>query len=311
MRISVVVPVYNGEESLAELLERLHAVLATAVDDYEVILVDDGSADGSWARILELREASDKVRGMTMMRNFGQHNALLAGIRAARHEVIVTMDDDLQHRPEEIPALLAGLDGADLVYGKAVEEEHGFLRSLSSRLVKASLAISLGVGSARSISAFRAFRTPLREVFNSNDAFVSLDVLLSWATTRVHEVAVPMDERRFGSSAYTFRKLVRHSLNMVTGYSALPLRLVSYLGFAFAVMGFGLFLFVILRWMFSGSPVAGFTFLAAMTASFSGATMLAIGVLGEYVGRMHFRSMQRPMFLVRETTDADRVVDAE
>ena len=137
----------------------------------------------------------------------------------------------------------------------------------------------------------------------TDDAFPSIDVLLSWTTTRTTQIGVEMDDRKYGRSHYNFRRLVRHSLNMVTGYSTGPLRLVTLVGFAFAFFGLGLFLFVIVRWFIFGSTVAGFTFLAAIISSFSGAQMLAIGILGEYVGRIHFRSMRRPMFLVRTTTD--------
>jgi undecaprenyl-phosphate 4-deoxy-4-formamido-L-arabinose transferase len=211
------------------------------------------------------------------------------------------MDDDLQHRPEEIAALVAPLADplADLVYGVAVEEEHGLLRSSASRLVKGALAIA-GVPNARSVSAFRAFRTNLREGFEHvADPFVSLDVVLSWTTTAVRRVDVQMDRRTVGSSSYTLRALMRHAFNMVTGYGTVPLKLVTWLGIACSVFGFGLLLFVLVSFVRGEVQVAGFTTLASMIALFSGAMMLSIGILGEYLGRLHFRSMQRPTFLVR------------
>ena len=302
--VSVVVPVFNSYRSLPELAERVAQALTPVTRAYELVFVDDGSRDTSWDVIMKLAREDRRVHGLVLSRNFGQHNALLAGIRAANYEIVVTMDDDLQHRPEEIPRLLAELtQDVDLVYGTPVEEEHGFWRSFCSRSVKAALATSLGASNARSISAFRAFRTSLRDGFMTDDAFPSIDVLLSWTTTRTTQIGVEMDDRKYGRSHYNFRRLVRHSLNMVTGYSTGPLRLVTLVGFAFAFFGLGLFLFVIVRWFIFGSTVAGFTFLAAIISSFSGAQMLAIGILGEYVGRIHFRSMRRPMFLVRTTTD--------
>jgi hypothetical protein len=218
-----------------------------------------------------------------------------------RHDITVTMDDDLQHRPEEIAALVAPLADplVDMVYGVATEEEHGFFRSLASRVVKGALAMA-DVPNARSVSAFRAFRTNLREGFEHvADPFVSLDVVLSWTTTAVRRVDVRMDQRTVGSSSYTLRALVRHAFNMVTGYGTVPLKLVTWLGVACSVFGFGLLVFVLVSFIRGEVQVAGFTTLASMIALFSGAMMLSIGILGEYLGRLHFRSMQRPTFLVR------------
>src|SRR3954466_3236736 len=134
---SVVIPVYHSAEILPELIERLETVLAPAFAWFEVILVNDGSRDRSWAVIAELAGRHDWVTGIDLMRNYGQHNALLCGIRAARGELTITLDDDLQHRPEDIPALLALLDpSTDVVYGTAREEQHGLLRDTASRLTK-------------------------------------------------------------------------------------------------------------------------------------------------------------------------------
>jgi glycosyltransferase involved in cell wall biosynthesis len=154
-----------------------------------------------------------------LARNYGQHNALVAGVRAARHDVVVTMDDDLQHPPEEVPRLLAELtEDVDLVYGIAREEEHGVLRSLASRAVKAGMSGAMGVNNAKQVSAFRAFRTFLRNGFDLvNGPHVCVDVALSWGTTRVAAVEVRMDERAEGDSGYTFKTLVRHTMNMVLG----------------------------------------------------------------------------------------------
>jgi undecaprenyl-phosphate 4-deoxy-4-formamido-L-arabinose transferase len=299
--VSVVVPVYNSEESLQELIERLEAALGPATSTFEVVLVDDGSRDRSWSVIEDLATRHRRIRGLRLMRNYGQHNALLAGIRAARHEVIVTMDDDLQHRPEDIMTLVAALsDNVDLVYGTSIDEEHGAWRNVSSKVVKTSMASAVGNEMARMASAFRAFRGELRRAFaETSDPFVSIDVLLSWATVRISSVKVQMDTRRYGKSGYTFRKLVRHSINMMTGYSSVPLRLVTYVGFGFAFMGLIVLGYVLIRFAITDNSVPGFPFLASIVAIFSGAQLFALGVLGEYLGRMHFRSMQRPPFTVR------------
>lgn len=304
MRISVVIPCYRSSSTIPELVAQLHHTLGaetgSPVTDYEVILVVDGSPDDT-ATVARALADHVKVRCVELRRNYGQHNALLAGVLRARFEVIVTMDDDLQHRPDQIAPLIEPLrDGSvDLVYGVAEEEEHGFWRSLASRAVKRGLGAS-GVPSARDVSAFRAFRRELSEVFAGvNDPFVSMDVLLSWATTAVRRVVVRMDERQVGASNYSLRSLVRHTLNMVTGYSTIPLRAVAWIGAFCALLGVALFTFVVIKFIAGEITVAGWTTLASMIAIFSGAQMISLAVLGEYVGRLHTRSMQRPTFVVR------------
>lgn len=306
--VSVVIPCYRSRSTLPTLVQRIHASLGGCVDDYEVILVVDGSPDDTYAMARDLeREDPEHVRAVLLRRNYGQHNALLAGVVRARHGVVVTMDDDLQHRPEEIGKLLAPLSDplVDLVYGVPVTEEHGFWRSLASRAVKRGLAAAQ-VENARHVSAFRAFRTDLRDGFaHVADAFASLDVLLSWTTTGVRRADVEMDVRTEGESAYNLPKLLRHTFNMVTGYGTLPLRVVSWLGMACGFLGLVLLGVVLWKFLSGETTVAGYTTLASMIALFSGAQMLSIGVLGEYIGRLHFRSMQRPTYLVRVDGRAD------
>lgn len=297
----MVIPCYKSSDTLEPLVERIHASLEARGVDYEVVLVVDGSPDDTWDVVRRLAK-DDRVRGIELMRNYGQHNALLAGIQSAEHDLIVTMDDDLQHPPEQIPRLLDALgDDIDLVYGVAKVEEHGFWRNLASRAVKSAMAITLGVDHARQISAFRAFRSDLRSPFlNVEDAFVSIDVILSWVTTRIASIEVEMERRAEAESNYNVRALFRHALNMVTGYSITPLKLVTMLGLVTALVGF-LALVVVLVLYFTGSTeVAGFTTLASMVALFAGAQMAAIGILGEYLGRLHFRSMHRPTFVIRD-----------
>lgn len=300
--VTVVVPVYNGSASVRELADRVHATLSATVK-WELIFVVDGSPDDSWQVVNELVLEYPEVRGIDLFRNFGQHNALLAGIRAARHDVIVTMDDDLQHRPEMIPILLQAMDDdVDLVYGTSPEPEHDAWRNLTSRLAKAAMGFTIGGRMARDSGAFRAFRTSLRSGFEFvNDSYVSIDVLLSWVTTRYRAVSTPMDQRESGSSNYTVRKLLRHSLNMVTGYSSRPLRLVAWLGFGFALFGTAALAFVLIRYFTGGTEVPGFAFLASLISILAGAQLFGLGLIGEYLGRLHFRSMQRPTYVIRAT----------
>jgi glycosyltransferase involved in cell wall biosynthesis len=308
--LSVVVPVYNGQQTLADLIHRLRPVLADVASAYEVILVNDGSRDGSWPVIQQLVEEYPFVRGLDLMRNYGQHNALLAGIQAAQHDVIVTLDDDLQNPPEEIPKLLDKLgEGFDVVYGTPQRQRHGLWRDLASTITKLTLQGAMGAQTARSVSAFRAFRTQVREAFSSYQSpFVSVDVLLTWGTTRFAAVSVRHDPRQVGQSNYTFRKLVTHALNMMTGFSTWPLQVASLVGFGFTLFGVGVFAYVIGRYLVLGYSIAGFPFLASIIAIFSGAQLFALGIMGEYLARMHFRMMERPTYAIRESAKSGKTV---
>jgi undecaprenyl-phosphate 4-deoxy-4-formamido-L-arabinose transferase len=304
--LSVVVPVYNSEDSLPLLLERLEPVLTARSRTFEVVLVNDGSRDRSWDVICQLTRRYPWVRGISLMRNYGQHNALLCGIRAARNEVIVTLDDDLQNPPEEIPKLLDKLaEGYDVVYGAPQQERHGLWRDRASRVTKIALQSAVGAQTARQASAFRAFRTEVRGGFtNFQGPFVSIDVLLTWGASHFTAVRVQHDARRLGTSQYNLRKLIRHAFNMMTGFSVLPLQIASMIGFVFTVFGFLVLVFVIGSYLIRGGSVPGFPFLASLIAMFSGVQMFALGIIGEYLARMHFRMMDRPGYAIRQQTVA-------
>jgi glycosyltransferase involved in cell wall biosynthesis len=303
--VSVVVPVYNSALSLPELVEKLAVVLPPCAERYELILVDDGRRAASARVIREIVGRNQWVRGIELMRNFGQHNALLAGIRAARYAVVVTMDDDLQNPPEEVPRLVATLaEGFDVVYGTPKRGEHGLWRDLASRVTKLALQSAMGVDVARHASAFRAFRTQLRMAFAGNySPFVSVDVLLTWGTTRFTAIPVQHLPRRIGTSNYTLRRLITHALNMMTGYSTLPLRIASLLGFAFTLFGIAVLVWVVGRYFIEGGSIPGFPVLASIVAIFAGVQLFALGIFGEYLARMHVRSMGRPSSVVRNSIE--------
>lgn len=303
--ISVVIPVYYAEKTLPLLVERLKATLNLICGEYEIILVNDGSTDGSWKVISDLAEKHGEVRGINLMRNYGQHNALLAGIRSAKYEITVTIDDDLQHDPECIPVMLAKMDeGFDVVYGAPLVEKHGIFRDMASVLTKATLSTVMNASSARHVSAFRVFYTQLRDAFAQyTGPAVSIDVLLTWGTSRFSYVEVNHQKRTEGESHYTFRKLVTHSFNLITGFSTIPLRLATGVGFVFILFGIAIFLYVFIRYIIQGGAVPGFTFLASTIAVFSGVQLFALGIMGEYLARMHFRLMDKPTYVIESITE--------
>lgn len=306
--VSIVIPCYRSEQSLPQLTGRIHKTMSAAGVPFELIFIEDGSPDRTWTAIQELARQYPFIRGFRLMRNYGQHNALLCGIRAARGGTIITLDDDLQNPPEEIPRLLSKFqEGYDVVYGTPQRESHGFLRDVASRVTKLVLQKSMGAATAGSISAYRVFRAPLRNAFaDYRGAFVSIDVLLTWGGARFTAIQVKNDPRPMGVSNYTLYRLIGHALNMMTGFGTAPLQLASLLGFVFTLVGGATFLYVICRYLVSGSPVQGFPFLASAIAVFSGVQLFALGIMGEYLARIHLRTIDQPSFAVDSTTDGEK-----
>jgi glycosyltransferase involved in cell wall biosynthesis len=274
--ISAVVPVFRSAAILPSLHERLVVALARLTTDFELILVEDGGGDGSWSVIQALAVA-----------------------------------DDLQNPPEEIGKLLERLDEqTDVVYGTPAQEEHGFLRDQASRITKMALQGPMGAETARHVSAFRVFRTRLRDAFTTyRGPTVAIDVLLTWATTRFAHVTVQHEPRRVGKSTYTLRKLITHAFTMMTGFSTLPLQIASLIGFIFTVFGVVILLYVFANFLLNGSAVPGFAFLASIVAIFSGAQLFALGIIGEYLARMHFRTMEQPTYLIKEAVGMESAID--
>lgn len=298
---SIVIPVYNSAETLEALASRLGAVLPGITSAYEVILVNDGSRDESWKEICRLSRQHAWLRGINLMRNYGQHNATLCGVRSAQYAYIITMDDDLQHPPEEIPLLLAKLsEGYDVVYGVPQKRPHSWWRNWFSVITKRVLAEVMGIRTIRDIGAFRAFRAHLREAFAEyRNPNVILDVLLSWGTSRFATVTVNEKPREVGRSNYNFYKLFKVTMVVVTGFSTLPLRFASMVGFGFTLFGIIIFVYVLAATLLQGS-IPGFPFLASIIALFSGTQLFAIGIIGEYLARIFDRSMDRPAYIIGE-----------
>lgn len=311
--LSVVVPVYRSEKSIGLLVEELAQELPKLAEDFEVILIEDDGGDNSWAVIEQLSAEHNFLSGYRLMRNYGQHNALLCGIRAARYDCIVTMDDDLQHPCARIKDLLDKLaEGYDVVYGAPTNERHGILRNIASVVTKVVLQGAMGAQTARHVSAFRAFRSRLRESFSDyRGPLVNIDVLLTWATTRF--VAVPVEHRRrtIGKSTYTVGKLITHAFNMITGFSTLPLRFANLLGLSLTAFGSAILVYIMVSQLFAYQfEVPGFTFIASLIAIFAGAQLFALGIIGEYLARMHLRIMDRPVYIVRQRTDVGDEAEA-
>lgn len=303
--VSVVVPVYKSAESLGALVERIEPALNDLASEFEIILVIDGSPDNSGNVARELAADRPWMRTIDLMRNYGQHNALLCGIRAAKHDLVVTMDDDLQHPPEELHKLFDALTPeVDVVYGAPDRPMHGLWRGIATMITKRVLKGSMGIEAAQNVSALRLFRRRVADAFaHYQSPLVNIDVLLTWGTSRFAVVRTRHDARAHGQSNYSVRMLITHAVNMMTGFSVLPLQWASVAGLAASILGLLLLIFVIGRFIIEGSVVQGFAFLASSIAMFAGVQLFALGILGEYLARVHLRTMDKPAYVVRSEND--------
>jgi glycosyltransferase involved in cell wall biosynthesis len=300
--VSVVIPVYRSAAFLPEVVRRVCATMADRGGDFEVILVEDASNDDTWATAAGLAQDTT-VRAVRLGGNVGQHGALLAGIRLARFAITVTIDDDLQHHPEDILLLLERMHetGADVIYGSSRDRAQPAFRRFMSSAVRRFLVSAMRVRTVEHLSPFRAFRTDLRRAFDGElGPSVTIDALLAWGTDAFDHVPVARHPREQGTSNYDLRRLARFALDTVIGYSARPLQFVTALGLTSALLGLVLLAYIMVRFVVSGTPVAGFPFLASTVSLFGGAQLLAIGVIGEYLARMHFRVMRRPTYHIAE-----------
>lgn len=304
-RVTVVVPVFGDGRALPTLVERVFQSLGDEL--YELLLVDDGNPASTWAAIGDLASEHERVRGIRLGKNVGQHAAVLAGVMAVSSPIIVTMDDDLQHPPEDIPILLAHLDDSyDVVYGVPERVKRSMFRRFASRFARSTMAAALNAPSAENLTSFRAFRTELRNGFGGvHGRSVSIDALLAWSTDKFSVATVGHDERDFGRSTYGFRKLVRLAVDTATSYSTRPLRVAMYLGLVTVLVGMGLLANVLIQYLGGSEAPAGFRFLAASVVVFSGVQLLMLGVIGEYLGRMHYRVMGSPPYRIAEFTSGN------
>jgi undecaprenyl-phosphate 4-deoxy-4-formamido-L-arabinose transferase len=299
--LSVVVPVYRSAATLPELFDRLLRVLKGTGGSFEMIFVDDGSPDDSWEVLSRLhRQAPDVVVAVGLMRNFGQHNALMAGFRHARGEVVVTLDDDLQNPPEEIPKLLAALQagGFDVVYGAYRGKQHSWWRNLASALVTRFFRVAL-----RTRVTPTSFRAVRRAVLAGIDSyrlnFTVVDGLLAWNTQRIGAAAVEHHARQAGRSGYSLGKLLVQALNVLTNFSLLPLQFVSLLGLVTAVGGLSLAGFYLVRYLSANISVPGYASTIIAILVLGGVQLLSLGIIGEYIGRILLNINQKPQYLER------------
>jgi undecaprenyl-phosphate 4-deoxy-4-formamido-L-arabinose transferase len=304
--ISIVIPVFNEEASLHELRARVQEALAD--EDYELVLVNDGSADRSSEILRELAHAHPEVVAVELSRNFGQHPAVLAGFSVSRGRYVVTLDADLQNPPEEIPRVLEELrKGHDAVGTVRSRRQDPWMRKQVSGLVNRVTTASLGVGMTDYGCMLRGYTRELTdEIVELAERSAFIPALATTLARNAVEIHVAHGEREEGSSKYSPLRLMRLGFDLITGFSLLPIQLVSLTGMAIALLGVGFAAFLLLRRIIVGPEVEGVFTLFAILFAFIGVLMLAVGIVGEYVGRIYAEVRRRPVYRIREVVSSGR-----
>jgi glycosyltransferase involved in cell wall biosynthesis len=301
VKLSVVTPVFNEEKNLNVLYTRLKKVMEGLGETYEIILVDDGSTDGSLRILKSLRQKDKKVKVISFTRNFGQHPAVLAGFDFAQGEVIITLDADLQNPPEEIPKLLRKLDeGYEVVFGVLQKRKHSAFKRAGSAFTKWVLTKILPV-EATNLSGFRALKSDVADqlkLFGEKSKF--LDGLLCWMGFRVGTVEVEHHKRQAGKTKYSPFKLFNLWFDMVVSFTDMPLKLATLGGSLLGITGILLALFYLIRYLLYEFSVPGFATIVILITVFAGVQLLCLGILGEYIGRMNKEVKNKPEYIVRD-----------
>ena len=302
MKLSIVVPCFNEEECLAALHERLSAAARKAAgDNYEIILVNDGSRDGSWTVMQRLADQDPRLIAVNLSRNHGHQLALTAGLDLSAGDTVLIIDADLQDPPELLPAMLETMrrDQADVVYGVRRSRRgetafkrataHGFYRLLSNAT---DVDIPLDTGdfrlmSRRALDAFLSMREQARFIRG----------MVAWIGFKQVPILYDRDERFAGETKYPLRKMVRFALDALTGFSSAPLKLASHAGLALSAGSVVIVLYILAAWL-SGRSIPGWTSLMLVVVVLGAVQMFVLALMGEYIGRLYNESKRRPLYIV-------------
>jgi len=300
-KYSIVIPVYNGAKTIEELFDRIKKTFELTGNAFEVVFIEDGGMDNSWDVIDVLKKKfPNDIIAIKLARNFGQHNAILCGIHFVSGDFIITIDDDLQIPPEEIPKLIKAQaeTGAELVYGVYEAKQHGFMRNLGSRMIQRILKMAFDAKGP--ITSFRLISSSLYERIKSHkQSFIYIEGLFLWHTQHIARVVVDHKSRRIGESNYTFAKLLQLTINLIFNFTTFPLRIIIFIGLAFSIVSFGLGAFFIFRKIFYEVPL-GYTSIIVSIYFSSSVLLLILGVMGEYLSRLYSLQNNRPQFSIKE-----------
>ncbi len=311
-KVSVVIPVYNEQESLPELIRRTTAACETLGKDYEILLVDDGSSDNSADMLSDAAEAPcSHIVAVLLNRNYGQHNAIMAGFSHVTGDLIVTLDADLQNPPEEIPRLVAKADeGYDVVGTVRQNRQDTWFRKRASRLINRLIQSTTGKAMGDYGCMLRAYRRHIIDaMLNCHERSTFIPILANTFARKATEIPVHHAEREFGDSKYSFMRLINLMYDLVTCLTTTPLRMLSVFGSVIALAGFALsVLLVVLRLAFGPQWAAeGVFMLFAVLFMFIGAQFVGMGLLGEYIGRIYTDVRARPRYFIQRVVSRDTV----
>ena len=303
---SVVVPVFDSEGTLEELYQRLTNVMAEllgADGRYELVFVDDASPGRTWLILQELVSRDSRVRAIQLMKNSGQGLATICGLQAAVGARIITLDDDLQHPPEEIPVLVRYLDEhpeCDVVMGVPREGQYSWWRRLGSRARNRMTTVILNKPSDLKFSGFRLMTSAVTSSFGGvRLPYPAVGPLLLRVTDRVVSLETEHHPRKVGKSGYSIRKLLRQMMGNIIGFSVLPLQFLATIGLLGLISSLGYVIYLLVRHMAGGSNLPGFTTQALLMTSMFGLSFFAFGVIGEYLVRILNSTATTPPFVVR------------
>ena len=305
--VSVVIPVFNESASIPRLHTRLHQVLQQLGRSFEVVYVDDGSTDRSLQELLVIQGGDPAVKVVTLARNAGQHAAVLAGFAHARGAVVVTLDADLQNPPEEIPRLLAEIDaGHDAVGTRREGRNDPFLRRAISAVVSRLASLAVGVPMTDCGSMLRAYQRPVvDEILRLAERALFIPALGAWLARRPTEISIRHEARLAGRSRYSPLRFMQLGFDLMTGFSLVPIQLVSLAGLGVSLLGIAFGAFLLIRRLILGPESEGLFTLFAILFVFVGILIFAVGLVGEYVGRIYAEVRRRPPYIVRAVYPAD------
>lgn len=304
--LSIVVPVYRSAQILPQLVDQIHAEMCKngLGDNFELLLVNDASPDNSWQVIRALTQKHGFIKGISLRRNFGQHNAIMAGLHYVCGDFIVLMDDDLQHPPRAIGDMVRALaEGYDVCYTNYLNRQHAIWKRLGSKFNDWVATHLLGKPKGLYLSSFKAIRKEVvDEIVKYDGPYAYVDGLILDVTRSITTIAIEHQARHEGEGNYNLRRSFSLWMKMATSFSVLPLRIASYAGFALAALSLIMIIFVLAQKLIHPDLPAGWASLIATMLFIGGIQTLCIGVIGEYLGRTYLKLNHKPQFVVGSTT---------
>jgi glycosyltransferase involved in cell wall biosynthesis len=308
MKIAVVTPIYKSELIVPELVGRLESVLTNNFEDYEIILVDDGSPDDSWNIINDLSNKSNRITGIQLSRNFGQHQAITAGLSVVDSDWIVVMDCDLQDRPEEILNLFKkSQEGYDLVVAKKIKRKDNKIRKIESKIFYIILNFFTGIKVSEGIGNFGIYsRNVINHYLTLKEEYRSFGMMLIWMGFKRFELPVQSDERHSGKSSYSLTKKMKLAITTITSFSDRILVFLIFFGIAITFISIAVLLFHILKVSYYSKPLAGWTSLIISIYMSLGLIVTSLGLIGLYVGKIFSQVKDRPVYIISSSTKNEK-----